>query len=109
MNPDKAAEAQNVRVALATDGFNPFGMMATPYTCWPVFVIPLNLSPDVMFKPRNVFLMLVIPGHSGNNMGVFMEPPPSIFATPPIPVPVYGPGLVPMSILPVALACATIL
>ena len=40
---DKALEARNVRVAFATDGFNPFGMMAAPYTCWPIFVIPLNL------------------------------------------------------------------
>jgi hypothetical protein len=74
MNPEKALEARNVRVALATDGFNPFGMMAAPYTCWPVFVIPLNLPPGVMFEPRNVFLTLIIPGHPGNNMGVFMQP-----------------------------------
>ena len=45
----KADEACNVRVALATDGFNPYGMSATPYTCWPVFVIPLNLPPGVTF------------------------------------------------------------
>jgi hypothetical protein len=42
---DKALEIRNVRVALATDGFNPYGMMTTPYTCWPMFVIPLNLPP----------------------------------------------------------------
>jgi hypothetical protein len=42
---DKAGEARNVRVALATDGFNPYGMLAAPYTCWPMFVIPLNLPP----------------------------------------------------------------
>ena len=47
--PDQAAEAHNVRVALATDGFNPYGISSTPYTCWPVFVIPLNLPPGVMF------------------------------------------------------------
>ena len=28
----KALEAQNVCVALATDGFNPYGMTATPYS-----------------------------------------------------------------------------
>ena len=27
-----------------------------------------------MFDPKNVFLSLIIPGHSGNNMGVFMQP-----------------------------------
>ena len=40
---EKALEACNVRVALATDGFNPYEMAAASYTCWPMFVIPLNL------------------------------------------------------------------
>ena len=47
---EKAGEAHNVRVALAIDGFNPYGMMAAPYTCWPVFVIPLNLPPGISFE-----------------------------------------------------------
>jgi hypothetical protein len=42
---EKAEEARNVRVALATDGFNPYGMSVAPYTCWPMFVIPINLPP----------------------------------------------------------------
>jgi len=42
---EKASEARNVHVALVTDGFNPYGMSTAPYTCWPVFVIPLNLPP----------------------------------------------------------------
>ena len=46
----KADEARNVHVALAIDGFNPYGMSAAPYTCWPVFVIPLNLPPGVIFQ-----------------------------------------------------------
>jgi hypothetical protein len=37
---EKAEEARNVRVALARDGFNPYGILASPYTCWPLFVIP---------------------------------------------------------------------
>ena len=44
---EKALETRNVRVALATDRFNPYGMMAAPYPCWPMFVIPLNLPPPV--------------------------------------------------------------
>jgi hypothetical protein len=47
---DKAKEARNVRVALATDGFNPYGMMAAPYTYWLVFIIPLNLPPGVLLQ-----------------------------------------------------------
>jgi hypothetical protein len=45
-----------------------------PYTCWPVFVIPLKLPPGVLLQRQNVFLSLIIPEHLGNNMGVFMEP-----------------------------------
>jgi hypothetical protein len=71
---DKAGEARNVRVAFATDGFNPYGLMAAPYTYWPVFVIPLNLPPNVLFQRHTVFLSLIIPGHPGNNMGVYIEP-----------------------------------
>ena len=71
---EKALEARNVRVVLATDGFNPYGMAAAPYTCGPMFVIPLNLPPGVCFQRQNVFLSLIIPRHLGNNMGVFMEP-----------------------------------
>jgi len=71
---DKAEEARNVRVALATDGFNPYGQMSAPYTCWPIFVIPLNLPPGILLQRQNIFLSLIIPGHPGNNMGVYMEP-----------------------------------
>jgi hypothetical protein len=41
----KAEEARNVHVAWAIDGFNPYGLLAAPYTCWPVFVIP-SISPQ---------------------------------------------------------------
>ena len=47
---DKANEARNVRIALAIDGFNPYGMVAASYSCWPMFVIPLNLPPGVLFQ-----------------------------------------------------------
>jgi hypothetical protein len=49
-HPEKADEARNVCVALATDGFNPYRMIATSYTCWPMFVIPLSLPPVSPFN-----------------------------------------------------------
>ena len=49
---EKAKEARNVRVVLATDGFNPYGMSAAPYTCWSVSVIPINLPLVCAFKGR---------------------------------------------------------
>jgi hypothetical protein len=42
-HPVKAGNPRSVPVAISTDGFNPFGMSAAVYSCWPVFVIPLNL------------------------------------------------------------------
>jgi hypothetical protein len=41
----------------------------------PVFVIPLNLPPPgVTFQRDTIFISLIIPGHPGSNMGVYMEP-----------------------------------
>jgi hypothetical protein len=50
---EKAKEAR--RVALATDGFNPYGMTVAPYTCWHV-VIPINLPLSVCFQRQNIFV-----------------------------------------------------
>jgi hypothetical protein len=71
---DKAGEAHNVHVALATDGFNPHGMLTAPYTCWPVFLTPLNLPPDIVFQRYYIFVLLIIPRYPGDNMCVYMEP-----------------------------------
>ena len=49
---EKALEAHNVRVALATDGFSPYGMAAASYTCLPMFGIPLNLPLAPSFNDR---------------------------------------------------------
>jgi hypothetical protein len=69
-----AADAWNVRVAIATDGFNPFGMGASSYSCWPIFVIPLNLLPGLIMQKNNIFLSLLIPEYPGKNYSVFVEP-----------------------------------
>jgi hypothetical protein len=74
---EKAKESRNVRISLATDGFNPYGMTTASYSCWPMFVIPLNLPPPgVIFQSENIFLSLIIPGpeYPGKNMSVYMEP-----------------------------------
>ena len=72
----RAAEARNVRIAIATDGFNPYGMSAANYSCWPVFVIPLNLPPGVLMTRKTMFLSLIIPGpnYPGKNLSVYMQP-----------------------------------
>jgi hypothetical protein len=38
-NPDIGRDAWNVRIGLATNGFTPYNMSASSYSCWPVFAI----------------------------------------------------------------------
>ncbi|XP_073351930.1 uncharacterized protein [Aegilops tauschii subsp. strangulata] len=74
--PEEAAEAGNVRIAISIDGFNPYGMSSGPYSCWPVFVIPLNLPPGAIMQRKTMFLSLIIPGpeYLGKNLSMFMQP-----------------------------------
>nr|GEV51686.1 hypothetical protein [Tanacetum cinerariifolium] len=71
-----AAEPRNVRLGLCTDGFTPFGMSSTLYSCWPVIVTPYNLRPWMFMKIPYMFLTLIIPGpHSPKkNIDVFLQP-----------------------------------
>ena len=40
-----AKDARNLRLVMATDGFNPFGNFSTTYSMFLVLVMPLNLQP----------------------------------------------------------------
>jgi hypothetical protein len=59
---EKAEEARNVRVVLAPDGFNPYGMTTTPTHVRPFLLSP-SISPWVRFQRQNIFVSLIIPGH----------------------------------------------
>ena len=74
--PDFADDPRNLRLALATDGFNPFGNMSTQYSMWPVLLTPLNLPPWECVSPANCFMALLIPGprSPGKDFDVFLEP-----------------------------------
>ena len=71
-----AADPRNIRLGLATDGFNPFGVQSTSYSMWPVFVVPYNMPPWACMDQSNFMMSLLIPGpHSpGKDFDVFMEP-----------------------------------
>lgn len=47
--PDFAADPRNLRLGLASDGFNPYGAMSQSYSMWPVFAVPYNHSPQECF------------------------------------------------------------
>ncbi|XP_028101245.1 uncharacterized protein LOC114300576 [Camellia sinensis] len=75
-HPEFALEPRNVRLGLATDGFNPFGNMNNSYSLWPVVLIPYNLPPWLAMKDPFFMLSLLVPGESqlGIDIDVYMRP-----------------------------------
>ena len=69
-------DARNLRLVVATDGFNPFGNFSTTYSMWPMLVMPLNLPPWECVNPANCFMSLLIPGPKSpeKDFNVFLEP-----------------------------------
>ena len=74
--PEFAAEIRNVRLGLASDGFNPFGTMSISHSSWPVILMPYNLPPWLCMKQSYFILSLIIPGPKapGNDIDVYLEP-----------------------------------
>ncbi|KAF5459683.1 hypothetical protein F2P56_019609 [Juglans regia] len=69
-------DPRNVRLALASDGFNPFNNLSKPYSIWPVLLVPYNLPPWSCMKDPYTMLSLLIPGPKspGNDIDVFLRP-----------------------------------
>ena len=44
-DPEFTSKPRNVRLGLASDGFNPFGNMSNAYSMLPVIFVPYNLPP----------------------------------------------------------------
>ncbi|XP_042967497.1 uncharacterized protein LOC122300711 [Carya illinoinensis] len=71
-----AQDPRNVRLGLATDGFNPFNNMSKPYSIWPVILVPYNLPPWLCMKDPFFMLSTLIPGPKspGNEIDVYLRP-----------------------------------
>ncbi|XP_058185677.1 uncharacterized protein LOC131302904 [Rhododendron vialii] len=71
-----ATDSRNVRLGLASDGFNPFGMMSDVHSTWPVILMPYNLQPWMCMKQPYFIMSLLIPGRSalGNSIDVYLQP-----------------------------------
>ncbi|XP_016165194.1 uncharacterized protein LOC107607806 [Arachis ipaensis] len=71
-----SVDPRNVCVALASDGFNPFGNMSTKYFIWPVILIPYNLPPWLCIKQTSFILSTLIPGPKmpGNDIDIYLQP-----------------------------------
>ncbi|KAF7128108.1 hypothetical protein RHSIM_Rhsim11G0023200 [Rhododendron simsii] len=74
--PEFSMETRNVRLGLATDGFNPFGTMSASYSMWPVIMTPYNLPPWRCMKDPFLMMSLLIPGPNqpGTNIDVYLRP-----------------------------------
>ncbi|CAN6568406.1 unnamed protein product [Malus baccata var. baccata] len=71
------SEIRNVRLGLASDGFNPFGKMRQDHIIWPVVLSVYNLPPWMCMKQPNLLLLsLLIPGprSPGKEIDVYMRP-----------------------------------
>ncbi|WVZ89264.1 hypothetical protein U9M48_035690 [Paspalum notatum var. saurae] len=75
-DPEFAKDPRSIRFGLSMDGFTPFNTNASLYSCWPVFIIPYNLPPELVNKDEYMFLALVIPGpeHLGPKLNMLMRP-----------------------------------
>jgi hypothetical protein len=76
VHPHFSAKSRNVCLGLCTNGFNPFGLFATPYSYWLVILTVYNLSSEMCMRPEFMFLSTIIPGLSspGWNIDVFLRP-----------------------------------
>ncbi|XP_056685878.1 uncharacterized protein [Spinacia oleracea] len=73
---DFALDPHSVRFGLASDGFNPYRLMNTTYSTWPVMLIPYNLPPWLCMKPSSFIFSTLIPGKAspGNDIDVYLQP-----------------------------------
>jgi hypothetical protein len=67
---------RSVRLCLSMDSFQPHSEASSPYSCWPVFIMPYNLPPNKCLKQGFVFLALVIlgPKEPKKQINVFFRP-----------------------------------
>ncbi|KAI5327468.1 hypothetical protein L3X38_026864 [Prunus dulcis] len=54
--PEFDADPRNVRLRLATNGFNPYGVLNQHHSTWPNFVFPYNLPPWKCMKKEYMML-----------------------------------------------------
>lgn len=76
LHPNFASDPRNVRLGLASDGFNPYKTISSRYSIWPVVLMTYNLAPWDCMKQPYLMLSLLIPGPSSpkRNIDIYLEP-----------------------------------
>lgn len=60
-------EARNVRLGLAMDGVNPYKLMRSKHSTWPILLANYNIPNWMSIKKGFVFLSTIIPGNMSFN------------------------------------------
>ncbi|XP_057756486.1 uncharacterized protein LOC130975764 [Arachis stenosperma] len=76
LHPEFAKDPRNIRLALATDGFNPFGTLSSNISIWPMMLYIYNYPPWYCMKQTSLIMSMIIPGPKmpGNNIDIFLQP-----------------------------------
>ena len=74
--PEFGSDPRNLRLALATDGINPYGNLSNKYSLWPVLVIIYKLSCWLCMKRKFMMLSKMISGpwQPENETDVYLSP-----------------------------------
>jgi len=69
-------DSRNVRLALASNGFNPFRTMSISHSTWHAMMVVYNLPPWLCIKVEYTMLSLLIPRPQsiGNDIDVYLQP-----------------------------------
>ena len=63
--PEFVADPWNVRLGLATYGFNMFGVLNKHHSTWPIFIFPYNLPPWKCMKKEYTMMTFLITEDTG--------------------------------------------
>lgn len=73
--PEFKIEPRHLRLGLATDGVNPFGVQSTSWSTWPVIIVNYNIPPWLTIKKGHLILALIVPGkYKVKSLDVYMAP-----------------------------------
>jgi len=74
--PEFAEDPRNLRLALASDGMNPFGNLSTSHSSWLVLLMIYNLPPWLCMKRKYIMLSMMISGprQPENDIDVYLTP-----------------------------------
>ena len=73
--PKFACEPRHMRLGLATDGVDPFGVQSTLWSTWPVIIVNYNIPPWLTIKKGHLILVLIVPDkYKAKHFDVYLAP-----------------------------------